>query len=139
MTTIERKGYKIIRYSFLKFWLIDTLEFNLPSRYLNAYEEVEKKLYLQSLDGSYTSINTWSTNLKSYVVEDIRQQLSAKILNHEKLVKKAKRLIVNFDTKENNSYYQSNSMNFYIIDGVIYFDSDKVIKREKILNQLGIK
>jgi hypothetical protein len=139
MTTIERKGYKIIRYSFLKFWLIDTLEFNLPSRYLNAYEEVEKKLYLQSLDGSYTSINTWSTNLKSYVVEDIRQQLSAKILNHEKLVKKDKRLIVNFDTKENNSYYQSNSMNFYIIDGVIYFDSDKVIKREKILNQLGIK
>jgi hypothetical protein len=136
---IEKKGYKIIRYSFWKFWTIDRLEFSLPSRYLNAYEEVEKKLYLESsVDGSYTSINTWSTNLKSCVIEDIREQLSARVLNHEKLVKKAKKLSVNFLTKENNNYY-IDDLNFYIIDGGIYFDSDEAIKREKILNKLGIK
>ena len=43
VTKIERKDYKIIRYSFWNFWKIDRLEFNLPTRYEDAYEEVEKK------------------------------------------------------------------------------------------------
>lgn len=121
---IEKKGYKIIRYSFWKFWTIDRLDFSLPSRYLNAYEL-----------GVYPD---WSTNLKSCVIEDIREQLSSRVLNHEKLVKKAKKLSVSFVTKENNNYY-IDDLNFYIIDGGIYFDSDEAIKREKILNKLGIK
>lgn len=146
------KGYRVIRYSWWRFWDIDDLEFSLSSKYMDAYEEETREL-------------------KSWVVEDVREQLGVLLhsvgffnsdlrcrcslckpnLNHfisfiipksdhnmlNKLVSKAKKLSVNIHTKEYGQFY-TDFLNFYIIDGVIYFDSDVSIKREKLLNRLGI-
>lgn len=125
------KDYKIYRKYWWKFWKIDHLEFSLPTRYGNAYEEVEKKL----ING-----RSYSMELRSWVIEDVREQLTIRIFTYQKLTKKAKkakRLSVKFGTKEWNQYY-TDSMNFYIIDDSIYFDVDDSIKREKLLNKLGI-
>lgn len=130
VTKIERKDYKIIRYSFWNFWKIDRLEFNLPTRYEDAYEEVEKKL----VDGG----RSCSMELKKYVIEDVRDQLAIKIVTYGKLTKKAKKLSVNFQTREHNQYY-TDGLDFYIINGDIYFECDESIKREKLLSKLGIK
>jgi len=132
VTKIERKDYKIIRYSFWNFWKIDRLEFNLPTRYEDAYEEVEKKL----VDGG----RSYSMELKKYVIEDVREQLAIKIVTYGKLTKKAKKLSVNFQTREHHQYYFKlrNSLDFYIINGDIYFECDESIKREKLLSKLGI-
>ena len=146
------KGYRVIRYSWWRFWDIDDLEFSLSSKYMDAYEEETREL-------------------KSWVVEDVREKLEVLLhsvgffnsdlrcrcslckpnLNHvtsfiipkrghnmlNKLVSKAKKLSVRIHTKEYGQFY-TDFLNFYIIDGVIYFDSDVSIKREKLLNRLGI-
>jgi len=125
MTTIETKDYKIIRNSFWKFWEIDQLEFTLPTTYSDAYEEVEKKL----INGT-----SYSIELKRWVTKDIREQLSIIVSTYSKLVSKSKNLRVNYNT----SGFQWSSMNFYLRDGEIYFDFDDAIKREKLLNKLGV-
>jgi len=146
------KGYRVIRYSWWRFWDIDDLEFSLSSKYMDAYEEETREL-------------------KSWVVEDVREQLGVLLhsvgffnsdlrcrcslckpnMNYgtsfiipksghnmlNKLVSKAKKLSVRIHTKEYGQFY-TDFLNFYIIDGVIYFDSDVSIKREKLLNRLGI-
>lgn len=124
----EYKDYKIYRHSWWKFWQVDKLEFNLPTRYEDAYEEVEKKL----INGC-----EWSMRLSSWVVEDIREQLASRVFTYVNLTKKAKRLSVGFNTRESGQYY-TDSIDFYIIDDSIYFDSDEAIKREKLLSKLGI-
>lgn len=124
----EYKDYKIVCNSWWKFWQIDQLEFTLSTRYEDAYEEVEKKL----INGS-----SYSMELSSWVIEDIREQLASRVFTYEKPVKKAKRLSVKFNTRESSQYF-TNTMDFYIIDGGIYFDSDEAIKREKLLSKLGI-
>lgn len=127
MTTIETKDYKIIRNSFWKFWEIDQLEFNLPTMYSDAYEEIEKKL----INGT-----SYSMELKRWVIKDIREQLSTLVFTYSKLVSKSKILRVNYETCYDT--IMVNSMNFYFRDGEIYFDFDDAIKREKLLNKLGI-
>ena len=122
----EYKDYKILRNSRWKFWEIDSLEFQLPTRYEDAYEEVEKKL----INGS-----EWSMELRTWVIEDVREQLVTRIVTYGKLAKKAKKLSVKFHTRDSGQYY-TDGMNFYLIGDEIYFDSDDAIKREKLLNQI---
>ena len=124
----EYKDYKIYRSSWWRFWKIDALEFQLPTRYEDAYEEIEKKL-----------INGWECSmvLRTWVIEDVREQLSIRIVTYGKLAKKAKKLSVKFHTRESGQYY-TDGMNFYLIGDEIYFDSDDAIKREKLLSKLGI-
>ena len=124
----EYKDYKIYRSSWWRFWKIDALEFQLPTRYEDAYEEIEKKL-----------INGWECSmvLRTWVIEDVREQLSIRIVTYDKLAKKAKKLSVKFHTRESGQYY-TDGMNFYLIGDEIYFDSDDAIKREKLLSKLGI-
>lgn len=129
MTTIETKDYKIIRNSFWKFWEIDELEFNLPTMYSDAYKEIEKKL----INGT-----SYSMELKRWVIKDIREQLSTLVFTYSKLVSKSKILRVNYETCYDTIMESRNSMNFYFRDGEIYFDFDDAIKREKLLNKLGI-
>jgi len=128
VTKKEVKDYTITRNSFWKFWKIDELELNLPTRYEDAYEEVEKKL----INGSQITME-----LKSWVIEDVREQLAIRVQTYRKEVAKAKKLKVSFGTREDHQYY-FDSMNFYIRDGHIYFDLDDAIKRERLLNKLGI-
>jgi hypothetical protein len=123
----EYKDYKILRNSWWRFWEVDELEFNLPSRYEEAYEEVEKKL----IDGSQISME-----LADWVKDDIREQLKSRIITYPHLVTKAKKLSVRFHTREYGQYY-TESMPFYM-KGDIYFDSDEVIRRDKLLSKLGI-
>lgn len=127
VTKVEVKDYTITRYSFWKFWRVDELEFNLPKSYTDAYEEVERK----TMNG-----RTWSMELMDWVKDDIRNQLSCMIIIYPDLVTKAKKLKVRFRSWYGNSTITS--MNFYIISGDIYFDSDEMVKREKLLNKLGI-
>jgi hypothetical protein len=124
----EYKDYKILRNSWWKFWKIDSLEFQLPTRYEDAYQEVEKKL----INGSQILME-----LKSWVIEDVREQLVTRIVTYGKLAKKAKKLSVKFHTRDSGQYY-TDGMDFYLRGEEIYFDSDDVIKREKLLNKLGI-
>ena len=127
VTKKEVKDYTITRYSFWKFWEIDELEFNLPTRYEEAYEEVEKKL----IDGSQISME-----LVDWVKDDIREQLNSRIITYPHLVSKAKKLSVRFHTRVYNQYYVDR-MPFYM-KGDIYFDCDEAIKRDKLLSKLGI-
>jgi len=124
----EYKDYKIYRSSWWKFWEVDSLEFNLPSRYEDAYEEVEKK-----------TMNGWSCSmvLSSWVIEDVREQLATRVFTYEKLAKKAKKLSVKFHTRDSGQYY-TDGMDFYLRGEEIYFDLDDAIKREKLLSKLGI-
>ena len=122
----EYKDYKIYRSSWWRFWEIDSLEFQLPTRYEDAYEEVEKKL----INGS-----EWSMQLRTWVIEDVREQLVTRIVTYGKLTKKAKKLSVKFHTRDSGQYY-TDGMDFYLIGEEIYFDSDNAIKREKLLNQI---
>ena len=128
VTKVQNSDYKITRYSFWKFWKIDELEINLPTRYSDAYHEVEKK----SPNGT-----SYSIELESWVIEDVREQLSNKVHKYQKLVNRSKKLRVNFRTSLDLQFC-SNIIDFYFIDGEIYFDSDESIKREKILNKLGV-
>ena len=116
---------KIIKIICRKFWKINKLEFNLPSSYQDAYEEVERK----TISG-----HIYSIDLKDWVKEYIRNQLSCMIIIYPNLVRKAKNLSVRFYT-DNDCV---NTMNFYIYNDNIYFESDEMIKREKLLNKLGI-
>jgi hypothetical protein len=124
----EYKDYKIVRNSWWKFWQIDQLEFTLPTRYEDAYEEVEKKL----INGT-----SYSMELSSWVIEDVREQLTSRVSTYDKLVKKAKKLSVNFHTRDSGQLY-IDGRDFYIIDGEIYFDSDESMKRDKLLSSLGL-
>ena len=119
---------KTYRNSWWKFWKIDHLEFELLTRYDNAYKEVIRK----TINGK-----TYSMELNSWVVEDVREKLLVRIKTYSKLVKKAKKLSVKFSTKDSGLLY-TDGMDFYIKEGGIYFDSDVSIKRDNILNQLGI-
>jgi len=123
----EVKDYTITRYSFWKFWDIDELEFNLPTRYEDAYEEIEKKL----INGSQISME-----LADWVKDDLREQLKSRIITYPHLVTKAKKLSVRFHTRVYNQYYVDR-MPFYM-KGDIYFDCDEAIKRDKLLSKLGI-
>lgn len=124
----EYKDYKIYRSSWWRFWEADSLEFNLPSRYEDAYEEIEKKL----INGT-----SYSMELRSWVIEDVREQLATRVFTYEKLAKKVKKLSVKFHTRESGQYY-TDGMDFYLRGEEIYFDSDSAIKREKLLSKLGI-
>ena len=124
----EYKDYKIYRSSWWKFWEIDSLEFTLPTRYEDAYQEVEKKL----INGT-----SYSIELMSWVIEDVREQLVTRIITYGKLAKKAKKLSVNFHTIDSGQFY-IDGMDFYLRGEEIYFDLDDAIKREKLLSKLGI-
>ncbi len=121
------KVYNIYRKHWWRFWQIDVLEFSLPTRYCDAYKEVERK----TING-----HSYTMELCDWVKDDIREQLSTMIVNHNKLVKKSKKLKVSFYT--DMGYASLDTMCFYIIDKGIYFDSDDAIKRERLLNKLGI-
>ena len=127
VTKIEVKDYTITRYSFWKFWQVDELEFDLPTRYEEAYVEVEKKL----INGSQISME-----LADWVKDDIREQLKSRIITYPDLVAKAKKLSVKFRTREYGQYYVER-MPFYM-KGDIYFDCDEAIRRDKLLSKLGI-
>lgn len=131
VTKKEVKDYTITRYSFWKFWEVDELEFNLPTRYTNAYEEVERK----TMNG-----HSYSMELMDWVKKDIRKQLKDMIITYPDLVTKAKKLSVQFYTGHSFPIRtaHTNTMNFYIISGDIYFDSDQMVKRQSLLNKLGI-
>jgi hypothetical protein len=124
----EYKDYKIYRSSWWRFWEVDRLEFSLPTRYEDAYEEVEKKL----INGT-----SYSMELRQWVIEDVREQLATRVFTYDKLVKKAKKLSVNFNTRDSGQFY-IDGMDFYLRGEEIYFDVDDAIKREKLLDKLGI-
>jgi hypothetical protein len=124
----EYKDYKIYRSSWWRFWEIDHLEFQLPTRYEDAYEEVEKKL----INGT-----SYSIELMSWVIEDVREQLVTRIVTYGKLANKAKKLSVKFHTRDSGQFY-TDGMDFYLRGEEIYFDFDNAIKREKLLSKLGI-
>ena len=124
----EYKDYKIYRSSWWRFWEVDRLDFSLPTRYEDAYQEVEKKL----INGT-----SYSIELMSWVIEDVREQLVTRIVTYGKLTKKAKKLSVKFHTRDSGQFYIYIS-NFYLRGEEIYFDFDNAIKREKLLSKLGI-
>ena len=124
----EYKDYKIYRSSWWRFWEVDRLDFSLPTRYEDAYEEIEKKL----IDGWECSME-----LRSWVIEDVREQLVTRIITYGKLAKKAKKLSVKFHTRDSGQFY-TDGMDFYLRGEEIYFDLDDAIKREKLLSKLGI-
>ncbi len=124
----EYRDYKIVRNSWWKFWQIDQLEFVLPTQYQDAYEEVQKEL----INGTQ-----WSMELKSWVLDDLREQLTSRVLTWNKLVKKSKKLSVRFLTSGSGQRF-SDTIDFYVWGSDIYFDSDESIKRERLLNKLGI-
>jgi hypothetical protein len=133
VTKVEVKDYTITRYSFWKFWQVDELEFRLQTRYGktrygNPYEEVKRK----TMDGR----TYYSMELMDWVKDDIRKQLKSRIITYPDLVTKAKLLKVRFYT--NNSTWTTSTMDFYIRSGGIHFASDKMVKRERLLEQLGI-
>lgn len=128
VTKIEVKDYTITRNSFWKFWEVDRLEFSLPTRYEDAYQEVEKKL----INGT-----SYSMELRQWVIEDVREQLATRVFTYAKLVKKAKRLSVKFHTRDSGQFW-TDGMDFYLRGEEIYFDIDNAIKREKLLSKLGI-
>ena len=74
--------------------------------------------------------------LSDWVKDDIRKQLKELILECPELLSKAKKLNVRFNTTGHGQRY-IDDMDFYL-RGNIYFDSDEAIKREKLLNKLGI-
>jgi hypothetical protein len=127
VTKKEVKDYTVYRKHWWKFWQVDTLEFRLPTRYQDAYEEVERN-----------TINGWSLTyeLMNWVKKDIREQLKSKILDCPDLVAKAKRLTVQFRSSQHGQNY-TETMEFYL-RGDIYFDCDEAIKRDKLLSKLGI-
>lgn len=130
MVKKEYKDYNIHRNHWWKFWAIDELEFILHTRYQDAYKEVEKKT-----KNGYQ----YSMELESWVIEDIREQLLEKVVKCPGLVRKAKSLRVQFSSTMNNPFNRYlTTIPFYCIDRSIYFDSDESIKREKLLNKLGI-
>lgn len=124
----EYKDYKIYRSSWWRFWEVDRLDFSLPTRYEDAYEEIEKKL----INGT-----SYSMELRQWVIEDVREQLATRVFTYAKLVKKAKRLSVKFHTRDSGQFW-TDGMDFYLSGEEIYFDSDNAIKRDKLLNKLGI-
>jgi hypothetical protein len=128
VTKKEVKDYTITRSSWWRFWEVDCLEFQLPTRYEDAYEEVEKKM----INGSQISME-----LRSWVIEDVRDQLVNRIVTYGKLAKKSKKLSVKFHTRDSGQYY-TDGMDFYLRGEEIYFDFDNAIKREKLLSKLGI-
>lgn len=121
----EYKDYNIVRSHWWKFWQIDQLQFILSTDYGGAYQEVHKKL----INGTQ-----WSMELKPWVLDDLREQLMKRVLTYNRLVKKSKKLSVRFST----SGGLFNNLDFWVISGQIYFESDEVIKRERLLNKLGI-
>jgi hypothetical protein len=123
----HNKGYAVYRKYWWMFWQVDTLEFRLPTRYQDAYEEVERS----TMNGSCLT-----HELMNWVKKDIREQLKSKILDCPDLVAKAKRLTVQFRSSQHGQNY-TETMEFYL-RGDIYFDSDEAIKRDKILSELGI-
>jgi hypothetical protein len=128
VTKKEVKDYTITRSSWWRFWEVDCLEFQLPTRYEDAYEEVEKKM----INGSQISME-----LRSWVIEDVRDQLVNRIVTYGKLAKKSKKLSVKFHTRDSGQFY-TDGMDFYLRGEEIYFDFDNAIKREKLLSKLGI-
>lgn len=128
MVKKEYKDYKIHRNKWWRFWQIDRLEFTLYTRYQDAYQEVETKTLKET---------TYSWELMDWVIKDVREQLEPKVKKSLKLVKKAKSLKVKFRSSE-LTHHSITTLDFYYIDGYIYFDSDESIKRERILNKLGI-
>ncbi len=123
----QHKKYIIHRKSWWKFWEIDELEFILPTRYQDAYEEVERKTF---------SGHSYSMELMDWVKDDIRQQLKSLIVTNPDPVTKAKKLSVQFRSKQ-DGYNYVDKMQFYAL-GDIYFDCDRVVKRENLLKKLGI-
>jgi len=123
----EYKDYIVTRETWWKFWQIDSLLFILPTNYNDAYEEVDRK----TMNG-----HSWSMELMDWVKDDIREQLKSRIITYPDLVTKAKKLSVQFRTSYEGQNY-TDKMDFYA-RGDIYFDSDEAIKREKLLNKLGI-
>ena len=123
----EYKDYIVTRKTWWKFWQVDSLTFILPTNYNDAYEEVERK----TMNG-----HTWSMELMDWVKDDVREQLKSRIITYPDLVTKAKNHSVQFGTGYNGQRF-TETMKFYL-RGDIYFDSDEAIKREKLLNKLGI-
>ena len=122
----NQEGVRIIR-KWWKFWENEELSIFIPTRYDDAWKEVETK------EGNKT---TWSLKLEDWVVEDIRSQLEIRCQNNLSKIKKSKKLTVRFYTWRSIS--SNIIMDFYYIDGLIYFDSDKSLKRQKILDKIGI-
>jgi predicted metal-dependent hydrolase len=122
----NQEGIKTIR-KWWKFWENEEVTIFIPTRYDDAWKEVEIK------KGNQT---TWSLELEDWVKEDIRGQLEIKCQNYLNKIKRSKKLKVNFYTWRSISAVIS--MDFYYIDGEIYFDSDKSLKRQKILDKIGI-
>ncbi len=122
----NKEGVKITR-KWWKFWEIQELNVYIPSRYDDAWEDIEKR------NGNTT---TCTIELKDWVKEDVRDQLKIKCQENLSKIKRSKKLTVNFYTWRNIS--SNVVMGFYYIDGEVYFDSDKSLKRHKILNKIGI-
>lgn len=141
---------EVIRSRWWKFWQIDLVIVNLPTSYRDAYYEVEKSGIIYSEVGMPCgkSSSTW-WELKDWVKEDIRSQLSGFLISKklwesygEKILA-SKKLQVKFGAWDNFAHAvfddeDADTLDFYIRGGEIYFDSDLVIKREKVLERIGI-
>jgi hypothetical protein len=116
----EYKCYTIHRYSWWKFWQIDLLSINLPSCYSDAYEPKDD-----------------SEVLMDWVKKDVLEQLTMLVGKYQKLLKKAKKLEVKFYTTYCAQKYVD-GIYFYIDGGDIFLYDDVAIRRNSILESLGI-
>ena len=138
---------KVLR-KWWRFWQIDLIVVGLATTYNDAYQEVENSQILYSESGEpigRTSTISWE--LKESVKEDIRSQLSTFLISQSlwnsygKKMMCSKKLAVKFYENlgyDNMATWGPTQLPFYIRDGKIYFDSDLSIKREKVLEELGI-
>jgi hypothetical protein len=122
-----QKDFIIKRKNWFRFWEISEFEVTLGhASYSDAFEE--------KITRNGTS-KTCGMELKDWVIKDLRNQLFTKLPKFPKSYTKSKKLIVSFYTGHG---FVKNKIEFYVIDGFIYFESDTVIKRDKRFEKLGI-
>lgn len=117
--------YKITRNKFF-FCIIDEIVFSIPTVYSDPYDEILEK----TINGE-----RWMLKVSNWVIEDLRQQLKDGILINNEIIK-SKKLSVRFLINQHG--VESEKIQFYIINGDIYFESDSIIRRNNILEYLGI-
>jgi len=122
-----KKDYVRIKRKWWNFWKFEELAIFISKRYDDAWKEV-----VITKNGS----PSWGLELEDWVKDDIRQKLKSKCLKHHKYIKRSKKLIVEFYTWRSIQF--SIKMEFHYHDGEIYLNNDKSLKRQKILESIGI-
>lgn len=124
MWTKIKPGIVIQKKYWWKFWKIDRLIIILDKDFHDPYFALCRQ-------------NTWNFQMKDYVIEEIRAILTLRIKNIPDLIKKSSEVYTEFNT--GNYIKQKVKHRIFVIEGRVYFDFEKNIKRENTLIKIGIK